>query len=136
MSMPADIDDDTPIRLQEACDRFFGGRLTPKALRAEARKGNLTIEQIANKDFVTPAAIREMREKCRVAKVRPASSRASTAMASSGSSSGTGPFTAERDALLAKLKARRKSSRNTSPKKGKSQSASNVVPITSRAQPR
>ncbi|WP_081295997.1 hypothetical protein [Mesorhizobium jarvisii] len=129
-------EDDTPIRLQEACDRFFGGRLTPKALRAEARKGNLTIEQIANKDFVTPSAIREMRLKCRVGKVLPASSPGSTGTASSGSSSGTGPFTSERDALLAKLKSRRKSSRNTSGKKSKSPSPSNVVPITSRAQPR
>lgn len=60
------IDDDAPIRLQEACDRFFGGRLTPAALRAEARKGNLTIERIANKDFVTPAAVRDMRARCQV----------------------------------------------------------------------
>ncbi|TIL54587.1 MAG: hypothetical protein E5Y83_02565 [Mesorhizobium sp.] len=126
-------DDDKPIRLQEACDRFFGGRLTPKALRAEARKGNLTIERIANKDFVTPSAIMEMRLKCRVGKALPASSLGSTGTASSGSSSVTGPFTSERDALLAKLRARRKSSRNTSGKKNKSPSPSNVVPITSRA---
>jgi hypothetical protein len=132
MNAPA-ADDDTPMRLQEACDRFFGGRLTPKALRAESRKGNLTIEKIANKDFVTPSAIQEMREKCRVAKALPASSRGSTATASSASSSAMGPFTSERDALLAKLKARRKSSRNTSAKRSKNQSPSNVVPITSRA---
>ncbi|QKC72037.1 hypothetical protein EB815_24980 [Mesorhizobium loti] len=129
-------EDDTPIRLQEACDRFFGGRLTPKGLRAEARKGNLTIEKIANKDFVTPSAIKEMRLKCRVGKVLPASFPGSTGTASSGSSSATGPFTSERDALLAKLKSRRKSSRNTSGKKSKNPSPSNVVPITSRAQQR
>ncbi|RUU29702.1 hypothetical protein EOC94_12590 [Mesorhizobium sp. M6A.T.Ce.TU.016.01.1.1] len=129
-------EDDTPMRLQEACDLFFGGRVTPKGLRAEARKGNLTIEQIANKDFVTPSAIREMRLKCRVEKARPASSQGSTGTGSSGSSSATGPFTSERDALLAKLMSRRKSSRNTSGKKSKSPSSSNVVPITSRAQQR
>jgi len=96
----SDIDDDTPLRLQEACDLFFGGRLTPKALRAEARKGNLVIERIANKDFVTPVAIRDMRVKCRV----PASTKAAAAQSrDAGSRPASYPSTAAQDALRLKL---------------------------------
>lgn len=58
------LDDDEPVTLAEACKLFFGGRLTKSALRTEARKGNLEIIQIANKDFVTRNAIERMKEKC------------------------------------------------------------------------
>jgi hypothetical protein len=95
------IEDDIPLRLQEACDRFFGGRLTPRSLRTEARKGNLTIERIANKDFVTPSAIQEMRLKCLIV-------RAPTALDGAvPDGSRSMRFAAERDALLAKLKSLR-----------------------------
>jgi len=35
------------------------------ALRTEARKGNLALIRVANKDWVTEAAIKEMERKCR-----------------------------------------------------------------------
>jgi hypothetical protein len=59
------LDDDEPISLAEACNLFFRGRLTKSSLRTEARKGNLEIIQIANKDFVTKNGIKRMIEKCR-----------------------------------------------------------------------
>lgn len=40
------LDDDEPVTLAEACRLFFGGRLSPSALRIEAAKGNLDIMQI------------------------------------------------------------------------------------------
>jgi hypothetical protein len=60
-----DIGDDEPIPLAEAAKLFFRGRLTKSSLRTEARKGNLEIIQIANKDFVTRNGINRMMEKCR-----------------------------------------------------------------------
>lgn len=59
-----DIGDDEPITLAEACRLFFGGRIKPSALRTEAARGNLDIMQIARKDFVTRAAIEEMKQRC------------------------------------------------------------------------
>jgi len=56
-----------PVPLSEAVRLFFpAGGVTVSALRTEARKGRLAIERIAGKDFVTKAAIDQMREKCRV----------------------------------------------------------------------
>ena len=66
--------DHEPIRLAEACERLLKGRLTVSGLRREAKRGNLEITRIAGKDFVTPAAIREMIERCRVQSCHPASS--------------------------------------------------------------
>ena len=85
--MSAPPGDDEPLRLAEACRVLFGGRLTPSALRAEARRGTLVIERIAGKDFVTPAAIRAMREKCRVPPSRPDSISDATPTASGDGSS-------------------------------------------------
>lgn len=62
----ADIADDEPVTLAEACKLFFGGRLTKSALRTEARKGNLEVLMIAGKAFVTRNAIERMKEKCLV----------------------------------------------------------------------
>lgn len=61
-----DIADDVPITLAEACTVVFRGKITPATLRAEACRGNLVIERIGRRDFVTLRGIREMREKCRV----------------------------------------------------------------------
>lgn len=58
------IADDEPVTLAEACRLFFGGRLSPSALRTEAAKGNLEIIQIARKDFVTKRAIEDMKRAC------------------------------------------------------------------------
>lgn len=68
---PNSIGDHDPVRLSEACELFFAGRLKPSALRTEAAKGNLDMLMIAGKHFVTKAAIYDMLERC---KVRPASS--------------------------------------------------------------
>mgnify|MGYP000473955384 CR=1 FL=1 len=62
----ADIGDDDPVPLAEACRLFFRGAIKPSTLRSEARRGNLEIERIGHKDFVTAKAIREMRRKCLV----------------------------------------------------------------------
>jgi|APCry1669189567_1035234.scaffolds.fasta_scaffold147298_2 hypothetical protein len=66
---PDDIDwtDDTPLRLKDAATRAFpNGGMTPSGLRREAERGNLVIERIANKDYVTMKAIAEMRQRCRL----------------------------------------------------------------------
>lgn len=64
--MSDDIGDDDPISLALAAKLFFHGTLTKSSLRTEARKGNLEIIRIANKDFVTKNAIRQMIDRCRV----------------------------------------------------------------------
>ena len=48
------------LTLQEACDQFFGGKVTPASLRAEARRGRLHISRVGRVDFVSVAAIQEM----------------------------------------------------------------------------
>jgi hypothetical protein len=58
--------DDDPITLAEASKLLLGGVVTVSALRAEIKRGNLVVEKIGKNLFTTPAAIREMREKCRV----------------------------------------------------------------------
>jgi hypothetical protein len=40
--------------------------VTVSALLAEVKRGNLAVVKIGKDLFTTPAAIREMREKCRV----------------------------------------------------------------------
>ncbi|WP_234841712.1 hypothetical protein [Sinorhizobium meliloti] len=60
------IGDDDPISLALAARLFFHGTLTKSSLRTEARKGNLEIIRIANKEFVTRNAIRQMIDRCRV----------------------------------------------------------------------
>ncbi|RWC32851.1 MAG: hypothetical protein EOS54_31750 [Mesorhizobium sp.] len=59
------VGQDEPVTLVEACRLFFGGRLSPSALRTEAAKGRLVITQIARKDFVTRRAVEEMMVACR-----------------------------------------------------------------------
>jgi hypothetical protein len=60
------IDPDTPLRLNMAVKIAFpAGGMTASGLRAESRRGRLTIETIANKQFVTLRAIELMRERCR-----------------------------------------------------------------------
>jgi len=65
-------DDATLYTLAEAADLFFSRSLTKSALRTEARKGNLEVVRIANKDFVTRRSIMDMVERCKVpAKAKP-----------------------------------------------------------------
>ncbi len=58
------MNDDTLVPLSMAGEIFFHGHLTKSALRTEAGRGNLKLVRIANKDFVTKAAIKEMVEQC------------------------------------------------------------------------
>ena len=67
------LDDDEPMTLAEACEVVFRGTIKPATLRAEAARGNLVIERIGRRDFVTRSALREMRTKCRVQQKEPAS---------------------------------------------------------------
>lgn len=56
-----------PLRLDKALELAFpAGGMTVSGLRRERDRGNLVVERIAGKDFVTLAAIEDMREKCRV----------------------------------------------------------------------
>lgn len=61
-----DIDDDTPMTLEEACREIFRGAIKPATLLAEARRGKLVMERIGRRNFVTRAGIKSMREACRV----------------------------------------------------------------------
>jgi hypothetical protein len=57
---------DTPLRLHDAVTLGFpAGGMTVSGLRREGRRGNLTIETIAGKQFTTLRAIEEMRQRCR-----------------------------------------------------------------------
>jgi hypothetical protein len=61
------FDPDAPLRLSIAAKLAFpDGSMTASGLRREAARGRLRIERIANKDFVTLAEIKRMRELCRV----------------------------------------------------------------------
>jgi len=63
---------DTPLRLDVAARLAFpDGSMTATGLRRLGDKGLLTIERINRRDYTTLLAVKEMREKCRVApKVR------------------------------------------------------------------
>src|SRR5262249_25170836 len=50
--------------LRDACELFPRARLTVSTLRAEAARGRLDIFRIGRRDYVTPAALREMVRKC------------------------------------------------------------------------
>ena len=63
-----DIPDDAPLRLKDAIKIAFpAGGMTVSGLRREHANGRLEFEMIASKQFVTLHAIREMRERCKVA---------------------------------------------------------------------
>lgn len=93
------LGDDEPIRLDEACATILKGRLTVRALQKEARKGNLDLIKIANKHFVTPAALREMLERCRVETQNPTSTKRRPSREPPTGSSGTSAKGLRRDAL-------------------------------------
>jgi hypothetical protein len=67
MSWMVDWTDETPLRLKHAAALAFpGGGMTPSGLRREALRGNLEIERIAGKDYVSLKAIAQMRQRCLV----------------------------------------------------------------------
>ncbi|MEP9368685.1 hypothetical protein [Xanthobacter sp. VNH20] len=120
------IDEDTPLTLAEACETIFRDTITPATLRAEAARGNLVIERIGRRDFVTARAIRDMRVKCRVDPKAPAS--ISTQKSESGLSETERANVALAAAKMSAKKLKRpslpSSPRNTSP-------SATIVPIGS-----
>ena len=115
MTAVLDIGDDDPVTLDDACELFFRGRLTKSSLRTEARRGNLELIRIANKDFVTHNGVKRMIEKCRKNESRQGYISEKTGIETSGSSGTEQPMSAQ-DALRIKLKTQAKSSKNTSQK--------------------
>ncbi|HEY1945355.1 MAG TPA: excisionase [Roseiarcus sp.] len=63
MAMSVDTDTNIPLRLAVAADAYG---LTVGALRAEARRGTLTIWRVAGKDWTSHSEIKRMFERCRV----------------------------------------------------------------------
>lgn len=130
--------DETPLTLDEACRDIFRNTIRPSTLRAEAARGNLTIERIGRRDFVTRAAIAEMREKCRQQaqprKVRVSGSGPSahalveSPSLPSGSSETTEDLHAARDAALLIAAQLKKPSAPTLRKSTRSLPA-NVIPL-------
>ena len=90
MTKPArELFDSDPITLTEASQVVLRGVVSVSALRAEIRRGNLAVERIGKNLYTTPAAIREMREKCRVKQHHHDSTSETTKAATSGSSATT-----------------------------------------------
>lgn len=128
MGTMADLPDDASIPLAEAVRLFFPfGGVSVASLRTEARKGRLELHQIAGKDFVTPAAIREMKEQCRVLASRPAS-KSETA----DGSSETDRHTSAQDAMSAIEAALKPASRDTYGRKARrdTRPSAAVIPMT------
>jgi hypothetical protein len=60
------LTDDTLITLKDACEIFFGGRITVATLKAEHARGNLDMSKIGRSYWTTIAKLKEMDAKCRV----------------------------------------------------------------------
>lgn len=108
----ADLLDSDPITLTEASKLVLRGIVSVNALRAEIRRGNLSVERIGKNLYTTPAAIREMREKCRVMPNHQDYTSEKTAVKASGSSA-TGEKTSELAALKASVSALKSGSLST-----------------------
>jgi len=54
-----------PLTLDEACRLIFHNKIRPATLRVERDRGNLVVEKIGRREFVTRRAIEEMRKRCR-----------------------------------------------------------------------
>ncbi|GGH12461.1 hypothetical protein GCM10007036_10290 [Alsobacter metallidurans] len=65
------MDEQQLLTLPEACTSLLRGLVKPATLRAAASRGELTLERLGRRDFVTPAAINEWRSRCRVSRSRP-----------------------------------------------------------------
>lgn len=116
------VDLDRPYRLKDILPLAYpGGEMTVSGLRKEINRGNLVVELVAGKQFVTMRAILEMREKCRGQRkvrasgsVRSASTRkpASAFRPAHGSSS-TAPNMSPRELLLERKRLQKERSQNT-----------------------
>lgn len=135
--MDATLADDAPLTLDEACRLIFKNAIRPATLRAEAERGNLVIERIGRRDFVTQAAIREMRIKCQQVPSAKAPASGSSPNASApaprsapSGSSATDGLSVARDAALLSAEKLSRISPATSPKNIARQSAT-VIPLRS-----
>ncbi len=125
-----DLIDTDPITLGEASKILFRGLVSKQALYSQFLQGNLACERIGKNLFTTPAAIREMREKCRVVSNHPASISVQT---TAPGSSATVDATSEQAALKGIAAALRSGSLTTSRKNTRRdrQSAENLVQFPS-----
>lgn len=134
----ADITPDTPLRLSVAAELAFpGGNIKATTLRRNAQNGLLAIERIGGKDFVTLAAIAEMRKRCQLAPKAPAYGSAHLEPATivpkepSGSSA-TESISRARDAVLATMQRLKGGSPHTSHQSTR-RNAENVTLLKSRS---
>lgn len=129
----ADLDDTDPITLTMASRIVLRGVVSVSALRSEVRRGNLAVEKIGKNLYTTPAAIREMRDKCRVQQNLPDSTSDGTGKQSPGSSA-TATKTDELAALKATVKALKGGSLSTLRRStpADQQRAANPIPFPSR----
>jgi len=127
----ADLIDTDPITLSEASKVVLRGVVSVSALRAEIRRGNLAVERIGKNLFTTPAAIREMREKCRVKPSLPASISDRTTEHGSSATESTVSELAALKASVTALKSGSLSISRKSTPRGQ-QSAAKVTPFPSR----
>ena len=121
----------TPLRLEVAAKLAFpDGSIGASALRAEARRGNLQIETIANKQFTTLQAIKEMRKKCGQQKGQGFTLKEGdgTKINKPCGSSATARIASAQAALKANARKLSKNSANTSPKNIKSPATVNAIP--------
>jgi hypothetical protein len=126
----ADLIDTDPITIGEA-SRLLRGIVSESALRSEIRKGNLIAYRIGKNLFTTPAALNEMREKCRVQQNRPDSTSEKT---TEPGSSATATATDELAALKATVRGLKNGSLSTLRKSTPAdrQEAGKVTPFPSR----
>lgn len=96
--------DDTLITLKDACEIFFGGRVTVATLKAEHARGNLDMSKIGRSYWTTIAKLRQMDQKCRVE--APDRTSGGTKIAKAGPSS-TDASEAAQASALDKLQKRR-----------------------------
>lgn len=124
------VTDDTPLRLDVAAALAYpDGSMTVSGLRREIARGRLDVEHTAGRYYTTLAAIKRMREACRVRRSVPASTSAPV------TATGTSETDSESAALAAlKLTAQelRKPSRPISPRNTNRRSAK-VIPLVSRS---
>ena len=130
MTRAADLIDTDPITIGEA-SRLLRGIVSESALRSEIRKGNLIAYRIGKNLFTTPAALNEMREKCRVQQNRPDSTSEKT---TEPGSSATATATDELAALKATVRGLKNGSLSTLRKSTPAdrQEAGKVTPFPSR----
>ena len=111
---PPGIHPDTPLRLFKAVVIAFpDGSLKPSTLMTEHQRGNLELEKIGGRWFVTLRAINEMRKKCRVVVNRPGFGSESAQAVRPYTSSSTEDERSARAAALMRAERLKKRSRAT-----------------------